>query len=212
MPSRCRSGKARVRGHRGTGAAPCVCLERFIRAKRAARLVRRLGAKGIVRDALRFRVEPPRRAKDGSPAGEVMGTARAREQGNVDSPRMPGVTKASIPPQHPTDNSQTSRTSPSMAEGDAGRATGAVWTGRLAPLAFFPLAAVAFLPVWEHWSSQLNGTNSWDYILLEWLIAWYPAAIKGVTRYWSPTIWTLRAASTSCGTPRCRFCRSWPAR
>jgi hypothetical protein len=66
-----------------------------------------------------------------------------------------------------------------MAEGDAGRATGAVWTGRLAPLAFFPLAAVAFLPVWEHWSSQLNGTNSWDYILLEWLIAWYPAAIKG---------------------------------
>ena len=42
---------------------------------------------------------------------------------------------------------------------------------------YLPLAALGYLPVWTHWSSQLNGCNCWDQILQEWFIHWTPSAI-----------------------------------
>jgi hypothetical protein len=42
---------------------------------------------------------------------------------------------------------------------------------------YLPLAALGFMPVWSHWSSQLNGCNCWDQLLLEWFVSWLPASI-----------------------------------
>lgn len=58
------------------------------------------------------------------------------------------------------------------------RVASAILAHWLPLLAYFPLAAIAFLPSWEHWGSQLNGSNAWDQILLEWLIAWFPNALR----------------------------------
>jgi len=33
------------------------------------------------------------------------------------------------------------------------------------------------MPVWLHWSSQLNGCNCWDQVMQEWFLQWTPAAI-----------------------------------
>ena len=42
---------------------------------------------------------------------------------------------------------------------------------------YLPLAVLGFWPVWTHWSSQLNGCNCWDQVLLEWFIHWTPSAV-----------------------------------
>ena len=42
---------------------------------------------------------------------------------------------------------------------------------------YLPLAALGFMPVWLHWSSQMNGCNCWDQLLLEWFVNWLPASI-----------------------------------
>ncbi len=42
---------------------------------------------------------------------------------------------------------------------------------------YLPLVTLGYLPVWTHWSSQLNGCNCWDQILQEWFIHWTPSAI-----------------------------------
>jgi hypothetical protein len=42
---------------------------------------------------------------------------------------------------------------------------------------YLPLAALGFMPVWLHWSSELNGCNCWDQLLLEWFVNWLPASI-----------------------------------
>ena len=42
---------------------------------------------------------------------------------------------------------------------------------------YLPLAALGYLPVWVHWSQQLNGCNCWDQLLLEWFVNWTPAAL-----------------------------------
>ena len=47
----------------------------------------------------------------------------------------------------------------------------------LALCSYLPLAALGYLPVWVHWSSQLNGCNCWDQLLLEWFVNWTPAAL-----------------------------------
>lgn len=44
-------------------------------------------------------------------------------------------------------------------------------------LFYLPLAALGFWPVWSHWSSNLNGCNCWDQILLEWFVHWTPSAV-----------------------------------
>ncbi len=44
-------------------------------------------------------------------------------------------------------------------------------------VSYLPLAALGFWPVWTHWSSQLNGCNCWDQVLLEWFIHWTPSAV-----------------------------------
>lgn len=48
----------------------------------------------------------------------------------------------------------------------------------LAPVAYLLLASLAYLPVWEHWHSQLNGCNCWDQIMEQWLISWPTAAFQ----------------------------------
>jgi hypothetical protein len=42
---------------------------------------------------------------------------------------------------------------------------------------YLPLAALGFMPVWLHWSSQMNGCNCWDQLLLEWFVNWLPASV-----------------------------------
>src|ERR1700727_584246 len=42
---------------------------------------------------------------------------------------------------------------------------------------YLPLAALGYLPVWVHWSQQLNGCNCWDQLLLEWFVNWTPPAL-----------------------------------
>lgn len=42
---------------------------------------------------------------------------------------------------------------------------------------YLPLASLGYLPVWTHWSQQLNGCNCWDQILQEWFIHWTPSAV-----------------------------------
>jgi hypothetical protein len=42
---------------------------------------------------------------------------------------------------------------------------------------YLPLAVLGFWPVWTQWSSQLNGCNCWDQILLEWFLHWTPSAV-----------------------------------
>ena len=49
--------------------------------------------------------------------------------------------------------------------------------GSLGLVSYLPLAALGFWPVWTHWSSQLNGCNCWDQLLLEWFIHWTPSAV-----------------------------------
>lgn len=78
----------------------------------------------------------------------------------------------------------------------------------LALCAYLPLAALAFWPVWTHWSSQLNGCNCWDQLLLEWFIHWTPSAVTqghsvlvtnyidapgGVNLMWNTSVVTLGA-------------------
>lgn len=46
-----------------------------------------------------------------------------------------------------------------------------------AAVAYIVLAALAYMPVWEHWQSQLNGCNCWDQIMEQWFISWPSAAI-----------------------------------
>lgn len=41
----------------------------------------------------------------------------------------------------------------------------------VALISYLPLAAVAFLPSWIHWSQQMNGCNCWDQVLDEWGLA-----------------------------------------
>lgn len=47
----------------------------------------------------------------------------------------------------------------------------------LVGLSYAPLAALAYLPSWLHWSAQMDGTNTWDRNLEEWFIAWVPFAV-----------------------------------
>lgn len=47
----------------------------------------------------------------------------------------------------------------------------------LAFASYTGLAALGFLPVWVHWSQQLNGCNCWDQLLQEWFVQWTPAAL-----------------------------------
>jgi hypothetical protein len=78
----------------------------------------------------------------------------------------------------------------------------------LALCAYLPLAALAYWPVWTHWSSQLNGCNCWDQLLLEWFIHWTPSAVTqghsvlvtnyidapgGVNLMWNTSVVTLGA-------------------
>jgi hypothetical protein len=44
-------------------------------------------------------------------------------------------------------------------------------------VSFLPLSALAYLPSWLHWSSQMNGCNCWDQVLEEWFLTWTPSAI-----------------------------------
>ena len=51
----------------------------------------------------------------------------------------------------------------------------AAWLAALC--SYVPLAAIGYLPVWDHWSAQLNGCNCWDQLLEEWFVQWFPSAI-----------------------------------
>ena len=37
---------------------------------------------------------------------------------------------------------------------------------------YLPLAALGYWPVWQHWSSQMNGCNCWDQVQQEWFVQW----------------------------------------
>jgi hypothetical protein len=73
-------------------------------------------------------------------------------------------------PDDPTGDDPTSE-----PEARTGMRSSLVWLIALG--SYLPLAALGYLPVWVHWSSQLNGCNCWDQILLEWFVNWTPAAI-----------------------------------
>ena len=45
-------------------------------------------------------------------------------------------------------------------------------------LTYAPLAAIAYLPSWLHWTAQMDGTDTWDRNLEEWFIAWVPFAVS----------------------------------
>jgi hypothetical protein len=79
-----------------------------------------------------------------------------------------------------------------------------VWS--LGLCSYLPLAALGYWPVWTHWSSQLNGCNCWDQILLEWFVHWTPSALThghsvlvtnyidapgGVNVMWNTSVLTL---------------------
>jgi hypothetical protein len=48
-------------------------------------------------------------------------------------------------------------------------------------------ASLAYLGSWQHWSSQMNGSNTWDRNLGEWFLAWIPMALS---HGWNPLITT----------------------
>ena len=76
---------------------------------------------------------------------------------------------------------------------------------------YLPLAALGFMPVWLHWSSQMNGCNCWDQLLLEWFVNWLPASVAhghsvlvtnylyapgGVNAMWNNSVFALGAVAS----------------
>jgi hypothetical protein len=62
-----------------------------------------------------------------------------------------------------------------------------VWRGLAAFAAYLVLAALAFTPVWTHWSAQMNGCDCWDQVLEDWFIAWPSAALAHGHSLWTST-------------------------
>ncbi len=42
---------------------------------------------------------------------------------------------------------------------------------------YLPIAALAYWPVWVHWSSSLNGCNCWDQVQQQWFVQWVQSAL-----------------------------------
>jgi len=76
---------------------------------------------------------------------------------------------------------------------------------------YLPLAALGFMPVWLHWSSQMNGCNCWDQLLLEWFVNWLPASVAhghsvlvtnyiyapgGINAMWNNSVFALGAVAS----------------
>ncbi len=91
------------------------------------------------------------------------------------------------------------------------RPTHAAHSWLIALATYLPLAAVAFLPSWIHWSQQMNGCNCWDQILDEWGLASMSTSLSaghvhlttslldapgGVNLMWNTTMPLLGALTT----------------
>jgi hypothetical protein len=67
------------------------------------------------------------------------------------------------------------------------------------------------MPVWLHWSSQMNGCNCWDQLVLEWFVNWLPASVAhghsvlvtnflyapgGVNLMWNNSVFAIGAVAS----------------